>query len=143
MSAPRWTSFFLVLAWLLLPCPAPADPLWQEALWLQPPGAATPFPVLLTLPAGRMPGDAAVVLLPDPRQPEALLAAEAAAVELDPLAAGAAIPGLPPAAPLDRAGQPAALRAVLRLLREETGAGLLVALGLGEAGEAALQATGT
>ncbi|WP_431271880.1 hypothetical protein [Dankookia sp. P2] len=70
----------------------------------------------------------------------ALLAAEAAVVELDTIAAWAAVPALSPYPALDAADQPAALRAALLALRAELGAGLLVAVGLGEAGDLALLA---
>ncbi|MFC7475241.1 hypothetical protein ACFQS7_12805 [Dankookia sp. GCM10030260] len=145
MPIPRW----LPLLACLLAVPARAtDPVWHEPLWLQPPGADAPFPVLLALPLGWQPGDAAVVLLPDPAGPaaprrrlvEALLAAEAVVVELDPLAAWAMLPALRPHPALSLPAYPAALRAALDRLRVETGAGLLVVLGLGPAGAVALAA---
>ncbi|TDH59072.1 hypothetical protein E2C06_29270 [Dankookia rubra] len=144
----RFVPCLALLLGLLLPRPAAAeDPVWREALWLQPPGADAPFPVLLALPLGWQPGDAAVVLLPDPEAPvplryraiQALLAAEALVVELDTLAAGAEIPGVPPYPPLSPAAQPAALRDALLRLRTEIGAGLLVVLGFGQAGPVALE----
>lgn len=146
MPRPRWIALLLVL---LLPRPVAAEePVWREPLWLQPPGADAPLPVLLTLPVGWQPGDAAVVILPDPDAPQVLrhravrtlLAAAAAVVELDPVAASVELPAMPPYPALDPADQPAALRAALLRLRAETGAGLLVALGLGAAGEVALAA---
>ena len=72
MPASRWLPLLLGL---LLPAAARAEEThWHEPLWLQPPGADAPFPVLLTLPPGWQPGDAAIVLLPDPDRPEAAAA---------------------------------------------------------------------
>jgi hypothetical protein len=142
---PHWLPVLLGL----LPALATAgEPVWREPLWLQPPGADAPFPVLLTVPLGWQPGDAAVVVIPDPegtagprhRAVEALLAAEAAVVELDTIAAWVAVPGLPPSPALTAAGLPTALHAALDRLRVETRAGLLVVLGFGMAGEVALAA---
>ena len=110
MPASRWLPLLLGL---LLPAAARAEEThWHEPLWLQPPGADAPFPVLLTLPPGWQPGDAAIVLLPDPDRPEALrhrlaaalLAAEAAVVVLDPQAAWAELPALPAVPALTAAG---------------------------------------
>lgn len=146
MPIRRWC---ILLLGLLLAAPAVAeDTVWREPLWLQPPGADAPFPVLLAAPLGWQPGDAAVVVIPDPDGPQALrdrlvqalLAAGTVVVELDPVAARAVVPALPPTPALDPAEQPAALRAALRLLRTETGAGVLVVLGLGQAGPPALAA---
>jgi hypothetical protein len=142
----RWC---IPLLGLLLAAPAAAeDVAWREPLWLQPPGADAPVPVLLAAPLGWRPGDAAVVVIPDPGGPQALrdslvqalLAAGTVVVELDPVAASVAVPALPPTPALDPAEQPAALRMALRLLRTESGAGLLVVLGLGQAGALALDA---
>ena len=138
-----------ILLLLVLPLPALAqEPIWHEPLWLQPPGADAPFPVLLSLPPGWQPGDAAVILLPDPAAPgplrhrivQALLAAEAMVVELDTLAAWRELSALPPYPALSPVALPDALRAARHLLRAEVGAGLLVVLGLGQAGELALAA---
>ncbi|MDO9708108.1 hypothetical protein [Paracraurococcus lichenis] len=148
MPTPPLRAALLALLLLLAPGARAGEVAWWEPLWLQPPGADVPFPALLSLPAGWQPGDAAVVLLPDGPAPtplrlrlvEALLAAEAAVLELDPHAARAGVPGLSPVAALPPADAGPALRAALQALQAETGAGLLVAIGLGPAGETALRA---
>lgn len=146
MPRPSWR---LLLLGFLLAAPARAeDTAWREAVWLQPSGADAPFPVLLVLPVGWQPGDAAVILLPDPDGPpglrdrvmRALLRAEAAVLALDPVAASTEVPVLPPYPALTLAGQAEALRAALRLLRGDVRAGLLVVLGLGQAGALAAAA---
>ncbi|WP_237217885.1 hypothetical protein, partial [Falsiroseomonas oryziterrae] len=91
-------------------------------------------PALLNLPPGWLTGDAAVVIAPggpwDPGQRDVLVAAlldsGAAVLELNEPRAG-------PRAAAIRAD----LAAAYRTLRETYGAGLLVALGTGEGGEAA------
>lgn len=127
-----------LLACLLLPlagglAAAQEFPL-THALWIRP-AAAPPgeaLPGLLTLPPGWSTGDAAVVVL---RRRDvaaagpaalvaALLDAAAAVLELD--------PGDEPAAPL--------LAGALEALRGTQGAGLVVAIGFGPLGEAALGA---
>lgn len=140
-------SWRLILLGLFLFTPARANnSVWYEPLWLQPPGADAPFPVLLVQPAGWQPGDAAVVVIPDPagsrslqdRVVRILLETEAAVVELDPAATQIAMPAMLPYPALEAAARMAALQTALRLLRTETGAGLLVVLGLGQAGTLAL-----
>ncbi len=146
MSAPRRRSALVSLVVLALaPGPVAADPPWREPLWLYPPGADAPFPALLTLPAGWLLGDAAVLVLPEGPEPgpfhhrvvEAMLAADAAVLELNPDMTHGATPGLP-------AAMPTALRPVLAAaflaLRRDAGAGLMAAIGLGPAGAVALRA---
>jgi hypothetical protein len=145
MSTSRWLSALLLAALLALasrPAPALETP-WYEALWLEPPGAQAPLPALLTLPPAWLSGDAAVVLLSDSPMPgplhqramEAILAADAGVLELDPTAGEAGITGTAP----ERAADPT-LAAALLVLRRDIGAGLIVAVGFGRAGEAALRA---
>ncbi|MBK1658574.1 hypothetical protein, partial [Paracraurococcus ruber] len=146
MPAVRW---LLALHLLFAAGAARADDeAWRDLLWLEPAGTTAPLPLLLTTPSGWQLGDAAVLLMPGGpgelplrrRVQAALLAADAAVLELDPAAAQAAMPGLPPVPVL----APDALRPVLaeaaRALRTEAGAGLVVAIGLGPAGGAALEA---
>lgn len=152
MSAPRCRPVPLaarLLAGLLLPpAAAVAEPVWREAVWVSPAGAGAAIPGLLSVPSGWQPGDAAALLLPagpapDPlrhRVAEALLAAEAAVLDLDPQAAGRHVPGLPPRPGLQPDEVRPALAAAAGVLRQEVGAGLTVVIGFGLAGDAALAA---
>jgi hypothetical protein len=145
-------------ATLLLGLAAPAaalehtrfEPLWIDPAFApgEPPAVPYDVPALLNLPPGWMLGDAAAVIIADPppaqpwpdRLTAALLAAGAAVLELDVFAAR----GLAP----DSDGNPAlATRDLLAdafgtllALRREAGAGVVVLLGTGIGGEAALLA---
>lgn len=133
----------LLAVFAIMPPSARAIELPQEhPLWVAPvlDGAGErreAVPALLTLPPGWSVGDAAVVILarrtaadPGPARLRAALLAEGAAVlELDPRR----IPTAPGAAL-------AWLRGALHALRRTQGAGLLVAVGFGDAGGTALQA---
>ncbi|MCO6417092.1 hypothetical protein JYK14_13105 [Siccirubricoccus sp. KC 17139] len=122
---------------LLLPARPGAEPVTRtEPLWLEGPaflGPGASLPFLLTLPAGWTTGDAAVILVgpgTDAWQEQlrdALTGAEAAVLELEP------------------GGRPSerVLPLILAALRElswQAGAGLVIALGWGEAAEAVLWA---
>ena len=145
MPIRRWC---ILLLGLLLAAPAAAeDTVWREPLWLQPPGADAPFPVLrprrsagsrATPPSSSSPTRTGRSVARPPGPGPA--GGGTGVVELDPVAARAVVPALPPTPALDPAERPAALRAALRLLRTETGAGMLVVLGLGQAGPLALAA---
>jgi hypothetical protein len=132
----------LLAVFAIMPPSARAIELPQEhPLWVAPvpEGAGErreAVPALLTLPPGWSVGDAAVVILArraaadsgPARLRTALLAEGAAVLELDPRripASGAAL---------------AWLRGALHALRRTQGAGLLVAVGFGDAGGTALQA---
>ncbi len=148
MSASRrLMAVLVVLLPALLGRPASAaEILWREALWVCPDGADSSVPTLLTLPGGWSLGDAAVILIPDHDLPgplryrvlEALLDADTAVLELDPAAARAMLSeGARPVAAM--APEPGAmLAAALQSLQVEVGAGLVVVMGLGRAGDAAL-----
>jgi hypothetical protein len=129
------------------------EPLWLEPV---PPAAPQPYaiPALLNLPAGWSAGDGGVILLSDgpwgdsrtslmrDRLTAALLDEGAAVLELDVNTARAVADraGTPGPVPRGRDLLPAIYGALLAL-RREGGAGLVVALGHGAAGEAALQAS--
>ncbi|HEV7265017.1 MAG TPA: hypothetical protein VGN83_08885 [Falsiroseomonas sp.] len=131
---------------LLLPTVAHAapalepEPPQEQMLWIAP-RPARPLPALITLPPGWATGDAAVILLTDrqaapparDRLRTPLLAEGAAVLELE--------FGRAPGRDCDRAALEA-LAAGAAALRQEIGAGLLVAVGFGCAGQAALQAAG-
>jgi hypothetical protein len=131
-----------LLASLAAPAGAAEPPLVIPLFVEVPPvqGAAGPGCVgtaILTAPGGWSPGDAAAVVLADHERPDpardrltgALLAEGAAVLEL-------AARGLCGGA----AGPVPALFAALRTLRREAAAGLVVAIGHGPGGEAALEA---
>jgi hypothetical protein len=140
-----------------MPAAAPAgEQARVESLWLVPVsarhGPAAPAPALFDAPPGWVPGDAVALVVADRRAaPEgtrdrlgaALLREGAAVLELD-------APGARGPAPDDSAAPPGArppddplpdLFAALAAVRRDAGAGLVVALGHGEGGEAALRVT--
>ncbi len=112
------------------------EPLWMET---GPPGAWRDTPALLNLPAGWHAGDAAVILLTDRGEPDALHGALLVSL----IEEGTAVLELATGA---TAG-PGVLRAdvdtALRELRRQAGAGLVVAIGLGSRAEAALAGPGS
>jgi hypothetical protein len=121
----------------------------EQLLWLEPhpawveaaPGRARPVPALLNLPPGWAVGDAAAILLADRRAEQPTLARLRATL----LADGAAVLELEarPAPGGDCARAPLPLLvAGAAALRQELGAGLLVAVGFGCPGQAALHAAG-
>lgn len=127
-----------------------------EALFFAPAGGGPEqaVPALLTTPPGWVPGDAAVVLLVpaegrDPdlghRLAEALLAQGAAVLEPDLLAAQGGIAADSGAVPPPGGTPPAVLvpgvLGAAQALHRLVGAGLVVAIGAGAEGEAALLAT--
>ena len=150
----RWPEVVALLA--ALACSAPAlaieqsrvEPVWIESLAPDGDGVHT-ISALLSLPPGWMVGDAAALLLSDGPWPgtarerlvAALLGEQAAVLEFDMRAARRL--GMEDA----RVGpEPTAVElaldvgAAVEVLRRETGAGLVVALGHGVGGDAALAA---
>lgn len=134
--------------------PAPAsEPARTEAVWIEeaaPDGEqGRTIPVLLDLPPGWSVGDAAVLVLVDAPWPglsrenlvAALLDERAAVLELDGNAAWGFGPDNPRAGPEPTVAELAlGVRAAVGALRRDTGAGLVVALGHGAGGEAAVLA---
>jgi hypothetical protein len=119
--------------------PGTTEPPQFLAVWLHPGlGLARPdAPALLNLPPGWMAGDAVVVIVPGDWPPglrdgfmAALLESGAAVLELHALR-----PGLPGADPLRDE-----IAAGLRAAREAVGAGIVVLVGRGAAGDVALAA---
>jgi len=145
----RMRSLFLAMTWLAgsAACRAACAEDWPE-----PVGQVLAFaandpaiprsalePALLNLPAGWLSGDAAVVLAPGGAWPEGLRDRLVAVL----LESGAAV--LEVTSPRRGPGRSEAVAAqdmlaALRMLREVQGAGLIIAIGFGEGGEAALAA---
>lgn len=100
--------------------------LWIAAGAAQPDG---PGPAILTHPAGWRSGDAAVVLAPGGDWPDWLRPRLVMAL----LAAGAAVLDLPQGVP-----SPGHLAAAIEALRRDASAGIIVAIGRGKGGAAAL-----
>jgi hypothetical protein len=151
---PRPPAFAAALVALACSTPAPAqEHTRMEPVWIE---AAAPdgeeghtFPALLNLPPGWMVGDAAALVLFDAPWPglarenlvAALLDEGAAVLELDANAAREFGPENPRAGPEPTAAELALdVRAAVGGLRRDTGAGLVVALGHGAGGNAAVLA---
>ncbi|WP_372619092.1 hypothetical protein [Falsiroseomonas sp.] len=134
---PAWLAFLLPLAAARM---APALELelpQDQLLWIEPhPGA--PQPALLALPPGWAVGDAAAILLADRQAAPALLAMLRAGL----IAEGTAVMELEPGEAPCPPDPPPVLSAGAAALRQDVGAGLVVAIGFGSAGPAALQAAG-
>ncbi len=154
---PHPPAFAVAALAAALACAAPAlaqeharmEPIWIEtAASLGKEGSLT-VPALLNLPPGWTVGDAAVLVLSDAPWPgsarenlaSALLDEGAAVLELDSNAARGFGPENPRAGPEPTAAELALdVRAAAEALRRDTGAGLVVALGHGAAGDAAVLA---
>lgn len=109
----------------------PPDSPHALGLWITtgPERPAGPWMAILTQPAGWQSGDAAVLLVPGGDWPDGLREHLAAAL----LAAGAAVLELPHGAP-----SPLPLAQAIHALRRDASAGIIVAIGRGEGGDAAL-----
>lgn len=156
MPVRSWLSpaFVALLAALACSAPAPAtehtriEPVWIETV--APDGEEIhTVPALLNLPPGWMVGDAAALVLSDGPWPElarerlvsALLEEGAAVLEFDVTAARDAGRDDARVGPEPTAAELALdVRAAAEVLRRDTGAGLVVALGHGTGGTAAVLA---
>lgn len=133
-----WRALLTALAFIAAPPSGRAEDAWPEPVqvlpaWIVPGGdhSGPPLPALFKHPPGWSSGDAAVLLVPGADWPagarealrEAMLAADAAVLEM-------AEP--PPGLLL------AQLSDALRALRRDQGAGLVVVIGRGASGQAAL-----
>jgi hypothetical protein len=147
---------FLAAALTAFTCLPPAsatehtrmEPVWIEAVGPDGEKGLT-FAALLNLPPGWMFGDAAVLVLSDGPWPDlarerligALLGEWAAVLELDVKGARQAGSDKSPARPAPTVEELSLdVRAAVDVLRRDTGAGLVVAVGQGAGGEAALLA---
>lgn len=126
-----------------------AEPIWIDTA--DPDGADRTLPALLNMPPGWMLGDAAVVVLSDGQWPgqarerlvAALLEEEAAVLEFDVNTAwrlgpqSARAGRLPPPTPAELVSD---VRGAAQALRKDAGAGIVVAVGHGVGGDAAMLA---
>ncbi len=155
---PRTFARILLLAAALPSAAVAGEPVHVEPLWLEPVSrhptsqATTPFkvPALLRLPPGWMAGDAAALVIGDQPGPEeardhlvaALLDQNTAVLEID-VHTGRGLSPDSPAAPTPTVPEDLLpdLFAALLALRRDAGAGMVVAVGYGAGGKAALLAT--